>query len=303
MAALLHASRVPQSNYEVVLVASNNNEAGGLKLAEAECIPIFALSHKGMDRDAHDSAMEQAAIEAGAEYIALAGYMRILGSDFVQRWKDKIINIHPSLLPKYKGLHTHQRAIDAGDAHGGASVHIVTPELDDGEVLAQAKVAIWPDDTPDSLAARVLVAEHQIYSRALNEYVGRGQNSDWLLAQIRQRALSLPETEERESHGAPGWRTGGKSGKFFAYFSDKHHGEPHIALLVKTSGVDEMCELIECDPDTFYRPAYYGASGWVGIVLNQRGLDWSQITYWLERSWRQIAPKRLTKPQDAAAEF
>ncbi len=173
MAALLYASRMPDSRYDVVLVASNNPDAGGLALAQAEGVPTFALPHKGMSRADHDAAMEQAVKNAGANHIALAGYMRILSEGFVNRWAGRIVNIHPSLLPKYKGLHTHQRAIEAGDSHGGASVHAVTPELDDGELLGQAQVAIQPGDTADTLAARVLFAEHQLYPRALNAYLAR----------------------------------------------------------------------------------------------------------------------------------
>lgn len=173
MAALLYASRMPDSRYDVVLVASNNPDAGGLALAQAEGIPTFALPHKGMSRADHDAAMEQAVKNAGANHIALAGYMRILSEGFVNRWAGRIVNIHPSLLPKYKGLHTHQRAIEAGDSHGGASVHVVTPELDDGELLGQVQVAIQPGDTADTLAARVLFAEHQLYPRALNAYLAR----------------------------------------------------------------------------------------------------------------------------------
>ena len=303
MAALLYASRLADCPYEVVLVASNKESAGGLELARAEGIATFAHSHKGMERADHDAVMERAAQDAGAEYVVLAGYMRILSEDFVTRWTGRIINIHPSLLPKYKGLDTHERAIEAGDSHGGASVHLVTPELDSGAILEQVPVAIVPGDTPETLAERVKLAEHQLYPRALAGYVSRGSDPQWLLAQVRRRAIQLPEAEERPSHGAPGWRTGGKSGKYFAYFSDQHHGEDAIALLVKTSGVDEMTALIENDPESFYRPAYYGASGWVGLILNRQGLDWEQVEFWLQRSWRSVAPKRLTKLLDAADEF
>ena len=173
MAALLYASRMPEMAYEVALVASNNPDAGGLKLAEAEGVPTFVLPHKGMQRAEHDAAMSKAARDVGAGYIALAGYMRILGEGIVGDWAGRMLNIHPSLLPKYKGLDTHARAIAAGDTHAGASVHIVTPELDDGEVLGQAQVAILPGDTPDTLAARVLIAEHQLYPRTLSAYVSR----------------------------------------------------------------------------------------------------------------------------------
>ena len=206
-------------------------------------------------------------------------------------------------LPKYKGLRTHERALEAGDAECGASVHLVTGELDGGEVLGQCKVAIMHGDTSETLAYRVKIAEHQLYPRVLADFITRPYNRDWLLGEVRKRALALPETEERPSHGAPGWRTGGKSGKYFAYFSDQHHGEQHIALLAKTSGPDELAELVERDPHAFYKPAYYGASGWVGVILNRPGCDWSQVEYWLERSWRSVAPKRLTKLQDVADEF
>ncbi|NVE93579.1 phosphoribosylglycinamide formyltransferase [Altererythrobacter lutimaris] len=303
MAALLYASRLDNAPYEVVLVASNRPEAGGLELARTEGITTFAHSHKGMSREEHDAIMEQAVRDADAEYIVLAGYMRILSDAFVERWHGAMLNIHPSLLPKYKGLETHHRAIDAGDSHGGASVHLVTPELDAGEVLGQIKVAIRDGDTADALAERVKVAEHQLYPRVVADYVSRSSNPDFLLEQVRRRAMQLPEVEERASHGAPGWRTAGKSGKYFAYFSDRHHGESATALLVKTSGADEQAALIEGDPERFYSPKFYGPSGWIGIVLNAPGLDWEQVDYWLARSWRSVAPKRLTKLQDAADMF
>lgn len=303
MAALLYASRMPACPFEIALVASNNPDAAGLVLASAEGIAIFAHPHKGMARAEHDVLMEAAARDAGAEYIVLAGYMRILSEEFVARWEGRMLNIHPSLLPRYKGLDTHARAIGAGDSHGGASVHLVTPELDGGPILAQVKVAILPGDTPETLAERVKLAEHQLYPRCLADYVSRLYDRDWLLGQLRERALALPETEECTSHGAPGFRVGGKNGKFFAYFSDRHHGEAHISLLAKTSGTDEMTALIERDPQAFYRPAYYGASGWVGLALNRPGLDWGQVEYWLERSWRAVAPKRLTRLISAADEF
>ncbi|EGD59601.1 phosphoribosylglycinamide formyltransferase [Novosphingobium nitrogenifigens DSM 19370] len=167
MAALLYASRLPDCPYEIVLVLSNNPEAGGLRLAAAEGVPTFALPHKGVPRAEHDAAMEAAVLASGARFIALAGYMRILSEGFVARWEGRMVNIHPSLLPNYKGLDTHARAIAAGDSHGGCTVHLVTPALDDGPVLGQIPVAILPGDTPDALAARVLFAEHQLYSRCL----------------------------------------------------------------------------------------------------------------------------------------
>ena len=173
MAALLYAARLPSAAYQVVLVAANDPNAEGLAIAEAEGVPTFALSHKGMTRADHDAAMEKAAGDAGADYIVLAGYMRILTDAFAERWEGRMLNIHPSLLPKYPGLDTHQRAIDAGDSHGGVSVHLVTPDLDAGEVLGQMQVAIRKGETAESLAERVRFAEHQLYPRVLNDYVER----------------------------------------------------------------------------------------------------------------------------------
>lgn len=304
MAALVYASRMAECPYEVVLVASNDPQAAGLALAGAEGITTFALPHRGMTREAHDAAMEAAVEEAGAEYIVLAGYMRILSDGFASRWAGRMLNIHPSLLPKYKGLDTHARAIEAGDSHGGTSVHLVTPELDAGEVLAQIAVPITPADTPATLAERVKLAEHQLYPRAVADYVSRWRDPAALLARVRALALALPETDERESHGSPGFRVGGeKTGKYFAYFADQHHGTPHIALLVRTGGMDELMNLVESQPEVYFKPAYYGASGWVGIILNRPGVDWDAVGEWLERSWRGAAPKRLTRLMDVADSF
>ncbi len=246
-----------------------------------------------MTRADHDAAMDTAIREAGADYVALAGYMRILGDDMVGKWAGRMLNIHPSLLPLYTGLDTHARAIEAGDTHGGASVHLVIPELDAGEVLGQIPVAIREGDTAATLAERVKIAEHQLYPRVLGDYVSRAYDADWLLGKLRDLALSFPGAEEQASHGSPAFKIAGKSGKFFAHFSDQHHGAVHISVLAKTSGQDELLELCERAPGTFYKPAYYGASGWVGIILNRPGVDWEQVEYWLERSWRSVAPKRL----------
>ena len=168
MAALLYASRLSQAAYEIVLVASNNPQAPALALAQAEGIATYAMSHEGMDRAAHEAAMEEQVRAHDADLIVLAGYMRIVTKGFVARWDNRMLNIHPSLLPKYRGLDTHQRALDAGDTTAGASVHLVTDELDGGDVLEQAEVAVLPGDTADTLAARVRIAEHQLYPYALN---------------------------------------------------------------------------------------------------------------------------------------
>jgi len=304
MAALLYASRLNDAPYQVVLVASNDPEAPGLKLAALEGVATFAHAHKGLTREAHDTLMEAAVLSADAEYIVLAGYMRILSNGFARRWQGRMLNIHPSLLPKYKGLDTFARAIDAGDSHAGASVHLVTPDLDSGEVLAQALVAIATGDTPATLAERVRLAEHQLFPRAVAEYVSRWRNPAWLLAEVRTRALALPETSEQESFGSAGFRAGGgKSGKYFAYFSDRPHDHDRIALLVKTGGMDELHSLVEDQPEIYFKPAFYGASGWVGLILDRPDLDWDDVAAWLQRSWRSVAPKRLTRFIDMADEF
>lgn len=303
MSALLFQSKLPDSPYEIVLVASNNPDAPGLGIAAAEGIPTFAHPHKGLSRAEHEAIMQDALAKSGAEYLALCGYMRILTEDFVQSWEGRMLNTHPSLLPKYKGLDTHARAIAAGDSHGGCSVHIVTPELDAGPVLGQMPVAILPEDTPDSLSRRVLLAEYQLYPRMVAHYVGRHFDPDWILTRVRECMADLPEIEERESHGSPGWRIASKSGKYFAYVGNYHHGEPHVGLIVKTSGVEEVLALVERDPSIYYKPAYYGASGWVGIILNRPGVDWDHVSEWLGRSWRSVAPRRLAQLHHAADEF
>lgn len=295
MAALLYASRASDCPYEIVLVGSNNLEAGGLKLAEAEGVPIFALPHKGMARLDHDMAMDAAIRASGAQYVALAGYMRILTPEFVSGWEGRMVNIHPSLLPKYKGLHTHERALESGDTHGGCTVHLVTAELDDGPVLGQTPVAVLPGDSADSLAARVLIAEHQLYSRCLATLVSREISPDWLTAQVRDRAMALPEAEETLSHGMPCF--GIIKGKKFAWVSSDHHGDGKTALLVKISGPEEQAQLIEMDEARYYRPAYFG-DGWIGVRLDLGDTDWDAIGEWLARSWRSVAPKKLAAMAD-----
>ncbi len=300
MAALVYASRQANCPYQIVLVVSNTGDAPGLAVANAEGIATFAHAHKGFSRDDHDAIIEREIIASGATHIALAGYMRILSPGFVARWAGKILNIHPSLLPKYKGLRTHERAIEAGDGHGGCSVHLVTAELDDGEVLGQTSVAIIPGDTAQTLAARVLIAEHQLYPRVLADYVSRESAPDWLRAKIRARAMTLPYAEEGVSHGMTVF--GIIKGKKFAYFTDDHHGDGRIALLVKISGLDEQTLLIEADPDRYYRPAYFG-DGWIAIRLDIGSVDWDAVGEWLRKSWMAVAPARLRRNVSVAEEF
>lgn len=304
MAALIYAAKADDCPYEIVLVGSNDPKARGLKLAEAEGVETFARSHKRLSREEHDDIMHGAIMKSGADYVVLAGYMRILSDGFVSKWRERMLNIHPSLLPKYKGLDTYARAIDAGDSHAGCSVHLVTPELDDGPVLAQTEVVILPDDDPERLATRILIAEHQLYPNTLAQYVTRENNPDWILEQVRKRALALTESYERPSFGTPGWRVGGeKSGRYFAYFSRRHFGETGISVFVKTSGLDEQAALLDADPELYFSPKFYGKSGWIAIKLDLGRTDWEHIAGWLAKSWRIVAPKRLTKIMDVADEF
>lgn len=255
MAALLYAAKAADCPFEIVLVASNNPDAVGLKLAEAEGIPTFSHPHKGLSREAHDSIMHDALVAAKTEFVALAGYMRILSPEFVSKWEGRMLNIHPSLLPMYKGLHTHERAIEAGDSYGGCSVHLVTAELDDGPILGQTPVAILPSDNADSLAARVLIAEHQLYSRTLADYVMRERTPEWLIEQVRIRAIAQTEAEETVSHGMPCFGIIG--GKKFAYVSRDHHGDGKLSLLVKISGAEEQAMLIEQDEEPILPPRLF----------------------------------------------
>jgi phosphoribosylglycinamide formyltransferase 1 len=300
MAALLYASKHPGTPYEIVLVASNNPDAEGLKLAAAEGIATFAQPHQHLDRAVHDAMMHDRIVHAGATHVALAGYMRIFSEAFVQKWEGRMLNIHPSLLPKYKGLHTHQCAIDAGDKIAGCSVHLVTAEVDDGPVLGQIEVVIVPGDTAETLGQRVKMAEHQLYPRILTEYVSRATDPAWLISKVRELAMQQPEADEVSSHGMPCFGIIG--GKKFAYVSVDHHGDGKTALLVKISGAEEQAMLIDSDEDRYYRPAYFG-DGWIGIRLDLGDTDWDHIGEWLARSWLAVAPKKLTKLMDAAGEF
>jgi formyltetrahydrofolate-dependent phosphoribosylglycinamide formyltransferase len=170
MEALAEYKRRADPAYEIVLVASNVPEARGLVLARRFAIPTWVHSHKGMERAEFDAMMDAELRRHGVEVIALAGYMRLLSPQFIRRWEGRILNIHPSLLPLYKGLDTHQRALLAGDANAGCSVHVVTEDLDAGPVVAQAKVRIVARDTPESLAERVLAEEHKLYPAALDAF-------------------------------------------------------------------------------------------------------------------------------------
>ena len=157
-----------------VLVLSNIADAGGLAKAQSLGIATQVIDHKShATREEFDASLNDALRQAAPDVICLAGFMRILSPVFVNAWDGKVLNIHPSLLPKYKGLHTHARAIKAGDPEAGCSVHHVTAGLDEGPVLGQAHVDIEPDDTPESLASRVLVQEHLLYPAVLRRFLER----------------------------------------------------------------------------------------------------------------------------------
>jgi len=155
-----------------VMVLSNNPSAGGLKRAAARGVPAEVVDHRnfGGDRAAFEAALQAELENAKPDILCLAGFMRILTGAFVRRWQGRMINIHPSLLPKHPGLKTHARALEAGDDEAGCSVHEVTPDLDAGPVLGQARVPVLTGDTPQSLAARVLKREHELYPAVLRRF-------------------------------------------------------------------------------------------------------------------------------------
>jgi len=169
MVALAEAATMAEYPAEIVLVVSNRPEAAGLAIAAARGIPTVAIDHRpyGADRAAHEAAVDAALRAHGVEIVCLAGYLRLLSPFLVSRWSGRMLNIHPSLLPDYKGLHTHERVLAAGETRHGCTVHLVTEDLDSGPILAQADVPVLPGDTPEGLSARVLEAEHALYPRAL----------------------------------------------------------------------------------------------------------------------------------------
>ena len=303
MAALIYASRAEDCPYEVALVAGDNPQAPGLDLAQAEGVEVVRLPAPKDDRQ-YFNTLHTLLEDRSIDLVALAGFMRILPDGFVAKWQGRIVNIHPSLLPRHKGLKTHQACLAAGETVTGATVHLVTPELDSGEILGQVEVAVLPGDTAETLAERVLIAEHQLYPRIVSQYLGRARDFEWITNTVGELALALPETRAQTSHGSPGWKVGSpSSGKFFAIMWNRHHGADSIGVLVKCSGQDEMAELIEAEPDLYFRPAYYGPSDWIGIALDRPRVDWDHVAQWLERSWLAMAPPRLTKLLRVADQF
>jgi phosphoribosylglycinamide formyltransferase-1 len=179
MAALIAASREPDYPVAFVGVISDHATAGGLAKAEASGVPAIAFERKAYpSKAAHEAAILAHLTSLDLDLICLAGYMRLLSPDFINAWRGRIINIHPSLLPLYPGLHTHQRAIDAGARLAGCSVHFVTEGVDEGPVVAQAAVPVLEGDTAETLAARILKAEHRLYPLALRKVAGGTTTTD-----------------------------------------------------------------------------------------------------------------------------
>ena len=192
MQALVAACAEPGFPAEVALVISNDPAAAGLDWAAAKGIPTAAISHKGMDREAHERLMDAALTKADVELVCNAGYMRVLTPWFVEKWRDRLINIHPSLLPSFPGLNTHERALKEGVRWHGCTVHYVRAPVDEGPIIAQAAVPVAAEDTADSLAARVLKAEHQLYPAALR-LVASG-NAPVADERVKIEAGALPES-------------------------------------------------------------------------------------------------------------
>lgn len=165
--ALIDAAADPAYPAAIALVLSNIADAGGLERAREAGIATQVIGHKGKTRQGFDAEIDAALRARGIDLICLAGFMRLLTADFIEAWSDRILNIHPSLLPAYKGLHVHERVIADGVRFTGCTVHFVRPEMDAGPIVAQAAVPVLADDTPDTLAARVLTAEHRVYPLAL----------------------------------------------------------------------------------------------------------------------------------------
>ncbi|WP_408015652.1 phosphoribosylglycinamide formyltransferase [Rhizobium alarense] len=175
MLTLVRAAKDPAYPAEIVAVFSDQREAGGLAKAAVEGIPSFAIARRDFpSKEAHEAALVEALDRFSPDLICLAGYMRLLSADFISRYEGRILNIHPSLLPLFPGLHTHQRALDAGMKIAGCTVHVVTEAMDEGPIIGQAAVPVLAGDTAETLAARVLTVEHRLYPAALKRVAEGG---------------------------------------------------------------------------------------------------------------------------------
>jgi phosphoribosylglycinamide formyltransferase 1 len=174
MRSIIEATEQGELEVDIAAVISNRPDAAGLEFAQQANIATDVIDHKQFDsRESFDAALAEAIDQYQPDFVILAGFMRILTAGFVEHYAGRLINIHPSLLPKFKGLHTHERAIEAGETEHGASVHFVTAELDEGPIILQARVPVLPDDDADSLAARVLEQEHLLYPAAIKKLVSQ----------------------------------------------------------------------------------------------------------------------------------
>jgi phosphoribosylglycinamide formyltransferase-1 len=175
MQALVEAARAPDYPAEIALVISNRPDAPGLAWAKAQGVPALGFDHRRYESREHFEGQLQSVLDLSKiDIVALAGFMRLMTPGFVERWRDRMINIHPSLLPAFKGLHTHERVLETGARISGCTVHFVRAEMDDGPIIGQAAVPVLPADTAETLAGRVLTAEHRLYPHAL-ALVAQGQ--------------------------------------------------------------------------------------------------------------------------------
>lgn len=172
MATLIEAAQAADFTADIALVISNKDGAGGLALAKQADIPTAVVPHRGLTREDFEDHLQTVLDEAEIDFICLAGFMRVLSASFVERWEGRMLNVHPSLLPLFRGLHVHEQALEAGVAVSGCSVHYVTPELDGGPIIGQAVVPVLPGDDAETLARRVQKAEHRLYPAALRKALG-----------------------------------------------------------------------------------------------------------------------------------
>jgi phosphoribosylglycinamide formyltransferase-1 len=204
MQALIEAAKAPDYPAEITLVISNRPKAKGIEFAEENNIPVQIIDHKSFEtRDEFDNALNETLLAANIELLCNAGFKRLLGKDFVEKWRNKQLNIHPSLLPAFKGLNTHERALETDVKIAGCTVHFVRFEMDEGPIIAQAAVPVLQGDTPETLGARVLKAEHQIYPEALRKVASgelkiAGERLVETSNQSEQEALFSPPIEKNQ---------------------------------------------------------------------------------------------------------
>ena len=198
MSSLIEACKSPDYPAEISVVISNRPKAAGLEIAASEGIKTLAINHRNYgSRTAFETDLHQALMDAQVELICNAGFLRLLTSEFVDKWHNRQLNIHPSLLPSFKGLHTHQRVLDAGVKITGCTVHLVRTDMDAGPIIAQAAVAVKHDDTEQTLAARVLAAEHQLYPHALEMFaLGEAYVKNEMI-KVQEKTDPVPSSKQR----------------------------------------------------------------------------------------------------------